>query len=121
MGSERTGIFVGKLVYPLLSLSWSLSPKTRGMHTEAFTVSCTPQLCKVKAEIAEVASNPHSVLLEALHSAGYSGALGQTLMAPESAIAKLNGQVLHDFVVVSWAYKMFHGVLSVAGSCCKTC
>eukprot|EP01018_Ginkgo_biloba_P001605 Gb_01400 [translate_table: standard] len=56
------------------------------------------QLAKVKAEIAEVSNNPQSLLLEALHSAGYSGALGNPLMAPESAISRLNGTILEEFV-----------------------
>lgn len=56
------------------------------------------QLERVKAEIGEIANNPQSVLLEALHSAGYTGALGQPLLAPESSLGKLNGEVLNEFV-----------------------
>jgi processing peptidase subunit alpha len=33
-----------------------------------------------------------------LHSAGYVGALGQPLLAPESSLGRLNGGVLHNFV-----------------------
>ncbi|KAG0573968.1 hypothetical protein KC19_VG226000 [Ceratodon purpureus] len=56
------------------------------------------QLVRVKAEIGEIANNPQSILLEALHSAGYAGALGQPLLAPEASLHKLNGEVLIDFV-----------------------
>jgi len=55
----------------------------------------------VKSEIAEISSNPQSLILEALHSAGYSGALGNPLMASESAISRLNGTILEEFVTVS--------------------
>ncbi|KAK8568647.1 hypothetical protein V6N13_106548 [Hibiscus sabdariffa] len=57
------------------------------------------QLQKVKEEIAEAANNPHGLLLEAIHSAGYSGALANPLLAPESAVNLLNSTVLEDFVV----------------------
>ncbi|TYI71438.1 hypothetical protein E1A91_D08G294900v1 [Gossypium mustelinum] len=55
------------------------------------------QLQKVKEEIAEAAKNPHGLLLEAIHSAGYSGALANPLLAPESAVNMLNSTVLEDF------------------------
>jgi len=60
------------------------------------------QLAKVKSEIAEISSNPQSLILEALHSAGYSGALGNPLMAPESAISRLNGTILEEFVTENY-------------------
>ncbi|XVE98059.1 hypothetical protein REPUB_Repub03eG0072700 [Reevesia pubescens] len=56
------------------------------------------QLQKVKEEIAEAAKNPHGLLLEGIHSAGYSGALANPLLAPESAVNILNSSVLEDFV-----------------------
>lgn len=56
------------------------------------------QLQKIKAEIAEVSNNPHGLLIEALHSAGYSGALANPLLAPESAINRLNSAILEEFV-----------------------
>ncbi|XVF49072.1 hypothetical protein PTKIN_Ptkin03bG0239700 [Pterospermum kingtungense] len=55
-------------------------------------------LQKVKEEIAEAAKNPQALLVEAIHSAGYSGALANPLLAPESAVNALNGAVLEDFV-----------------------
>ncbi|KAL3697646.1 hypothetical protein R1sor_011722 [Riccia sorocarpa] len=60
------------------------------------------QLEKVKAEIAEVSNNPQSVLLEALHSAGYNGALGNPLLAPESALVRLDGYTLAEFVAQNY-------------------
>ncbi|XVE70528.1 hypothetical protein DITRI_Ditri10aG0079400 [Diplodiscus trichospermus] len=56
------------------------------------------QLQKVKEEIAEAAKNPQGLLLEAIHSAGYSGALANPLLAPEPALNALNGTVLEDFI-----------------------
>ncbi|XP_031499804.1 mitochondrial-processing peptidase subunit alpha-like isoform X1 [Nymphaea colorata] len=56
------------------------------------------QLQKVKAEIAEISNNPQGLLLEAIHSAGYSGALANPLLAPESAINRLNSSILGEFV-----------------------
>ncbi|CAH2053543.1 unnamed protein product [Thlaspi arvense] len=56
------------------------------------------ELRKVKVEIGELAKNPMGLLLEAVHSAGYSGALANPLYAPESAIDGLTGEVLEEFV-----------------------
>jgi mitochondrial-processing peptidase subunit alpha len=58
------------------------------------------QLQKIKSEIAEVSSNPQGLLLEALHSAGYSGALAKPFMASESAVNRLDVSVLEEFVAV---------------------
>ncbi|KAJ8638620.1 hypothetical protein MRB53_012887 [Persea americana] len=60
------------------------------------------QLNKVKAEIGEISDNPHGLLLEAIHSAGYSGALANPLLAPESAISRLNSTILEEFVVENY-------------------
>uniref|UniRef100_A0A5B6YHP0 Uncharacterized protein n=1 Tax=Davidia involucrata TaxID=16924 RepID=A0A5B6YHP0_DAVIN len=71
------------------------------------------QLQKVKAEIAEASNNPQGLLLEALHSAGYSGALANPLMAPESAINRLNSTILEEFVAENYtAHRM---VLAASG------
>lgn len=56
------------------------------------------QLQKAKAEISEYSNNPESLLIEALHSAGYSGALTNPLMATESSINRLNSTILEEFV-----------------------
>ncbi|KAL0707601.1 hypothetical protein Bca4012_074027 [Brassica carinata] len=56
------------------------------------------ELRKVKMEIGELAKNPMGYLLEAVHSAGYSGAMANPFYAPESAISGLTGDVLEKFV-----------------------
>jgi len=55
----------------------------------------------VKAEIGELSNNPQRLLMEAVHSAGYSGALAMPLLATESALNRLNGSMLEEFVAVS--------------------
>lgn len=59
------------------------------------------QLEKMKHEIAEASKNPEAFLLEAIHCTGYSGGLGNPLMAPESSLSVLDGTVLDEFVAVS--------------------
>ena len=58
------------------------------------------QLRKVKAELSELSNNPQGLLLEALHSAGYAGALANPLLAPESALNRLDNTILEEFVAV---------------------
>lgn len=58
------------------------------------------QLRKVKAEIGELSNNPQGLLLEAMHSAGYAGALANPLLAPETALHTLNGSILEHFIAV---------------------
>lgn len=60
------------------------------------------QLQKMKADISESLKNPQGLLLEAIHSAGYSGALANPLLAPESAINRLNSSVLEEFVAENY-------------------
>ncbi|KAF6133986.1 hypothetical protein GIB67_040750 [Kingdonia uniflora] len=60
------------------------------------------QIQKVKAEIAEISNNPQGLLLEAIHSAGFSGALANPLLAPESALSGLNSTVLEEFVAENY-------------------
>ncbi|CAA0382641.1 Metalloenzyme LuxS/M16 peptidase-like [Arabidopsis suecica] len=71
------------------------------------------ELRKVKVEIGEFATNPMGFLLEAVHSAGYSGALANPLYAPESAITGLTGDVLEEFV--SENYTASRMVLAASG------
>ena len=40
----------------------------------------------MKSDLAQMESNPQAVLMEALHQAAYNGALGNPLVAPESAL-----------------------------------
>ncbi|KAM7476019.1 hypothetical protein LguiB_023262 [Lonicera macranthoides] len=56
------------------------------------------EIKKVKAEIADMSNNPQGLLLEAIHAAGYSGALANPLLAPESALNRLSSTVLEEFV-----------------------
>ncbi|XP_042000195.1 mitochondrial-processing peptidase subunit alpha-like [Salvia splendens] len=56
------------------------------------------QILKVSAEISEYSENPHHLLLEAIHSTGYSGAYANGLLASEAAVNRLNGTVLEKFV-----------------------
>ncbi|KAE9621392.1 hypothetical protein Lal_00032090 [Lupinus albus] len=56
------------------------------------------ELRKVKAELGELSNNPQGLLLEAIHSAGYSGSLAYPLLAPEAALNRLDGPSLEEFV-----------------------
>lgn len=54
----------------------------------------------MKQELEGLSNNPQGLLLEAIHSAGYSGALANPLMAPESALNRLDGTIMKEFVAV---------------------
>lgn len=58
------------------------------------------QLQKMRAELGELSNNPQGLLLEAIHSAGYSGALANPLVAPEFALSRLDGTILEEFIAV---------------------
>ncbi|KAK3005206.1 hypothetical protein RJ639_015878, partial [Escallonia herrerae] len=60
------------------------------------------QLEKVKSEISDASKNPEALLLEAIHSAGYSGALANPLMATESSINRLDSIILEEFVAQNY-------------------
>ncbi|XP_038876934.1 mitochondrial-processing peptidase subunit alpha-like [Benincasa hispida] len=60
------------------------------------------ELQKLKAEIGELANNPQGLLLEAIHSAGYSGALANPLVAPEFALSRLDGTILEEFIAENY-------------------
>ncbi|CAI9297483.1 unnamed protein product [Lactuca saligna] len=60
------------------------------------------QIQKVKAEISEYANNPETLLLEAIHSAGYSGALANPLLASEGSLNRLNSSILEEFVAANY-------------------
>ncbi|KAL8158794.1 hypothetical protein V2J09_000331 [Rumex salicifolius] len=59
-------------------------------------------LLKLKSEISEASNNPQGLLMEALHSVGYSGALAYPLLATDSAINQLNSSVLEEFVAENY-------------------
>jgi len=50
-----------------------------------------------------VSAKPQGLVLEALHSAGYSGALAKPLMASESAVDRLDVSILEEFVAVRFS------------------
>ena len=58
------------------------------------------QLSKVKGELADLMNNPQSLLLEALHTVGYQGALAKPLVVSESALSQITADSLAKFVQV---------------------
>ncbi|KAK9060788.1 hypothetical protein SSX86_021494 [Deinandra increscens subsp. villosa] len=60
------------------------------------------QIEKVKAEIVEYANNPETLLLDAVHSVGYSGPLANPHLASEGLLSRINGTVLEDFVAANY-------------------
>ncbi|KAB1218485.1 Mitochondrial-processing peptidase subunit alpha [Morella rubra] len=60
------------------------------------------EVLKVKQELEGLSNNPQGLLLEAIHSAGYSGALANPLMAPESALNRLDGTIMKEFVAENY-------------------
>ncbi|PON81089.1 Coenzyme PQQ biosynthesis protein [Trema orientale] len=60
------------------------------------------ELRKVRAEIVELSNNPQGLLLEAIQSAGYSGALANPLLAPETALDRIDGSILEKFVAENY-------------------
>ncbi|GKV11828.1 hypothetical protein SLEP1_g23047 [Rubroshorea leprosula] len=51
----------------------------------------------MKAEMAVASENPQNLIMEAIHSVGYSGALANPLLAPESTVNGLNSTILEEF------------------------
>lgn len=60
------------------------------------------QLQNVKEQIAQSFNNPQGLLMEAIHSAGYVGALRNPLLAPESSLSRLDGTMLEEFVAENY-------------------
>ncbi|KAK2654587.1 hypothetical protein Ddye_014443 [Dipteronia dyeriana] len=60
------------------------------------------ELSRLKSELRELRNNPQGLLLEAIHSAGFSGALANPLLAPESVLSSLDGTVLEEFVAENY-------------------
>ncbi|CAI0423503.1 unnamed protein product, partial [Linum tenue] len=60
------------------------------------------ELKRVKDELSQISNNPQGLLLEAIHSAGYTGALANPLLAPEAALSRLNGDILEEFVAENY-------------------
>ncbi|KAI3752500.1 hypothetical protein L2E82_24533 [Cichorium intybus] len=59
-----------------------------------------PSLSFQSVEINEYANNPETLLLEAIHSGGYSGALANPLLASECSLNRLNSSILEEFVAI---------------------
>lgn len=62
-----------------------------------------------------MSANPQGLLLEALHSAGYSGALAKPLVASESALNRLDVSVLEEFVAVRFSDSFLNLIFSHKG------
>ncbi|GJN32170.1 hypothetical protein PR202_gb20652 [Eleusine coracana subsp. coracana] len=60
------------------------------------------EISNLQAELAKASSNPETLLLEALHSTGYSGALANPLIASGSSIGRLNTDVLEYFTAENY-------------------
>ncbi|KAI4329194.1 hypothetical protein L6164_021484 [Bauhinia variegata] len=60
------------------------------------------ELRKVKAALGELSNNPQGLLLEAIHSAAYAGALANPLLVPELALDRLDGTTLEEFVAENY-------------------
>ncbi|XP_044479450.1 mitochondrial-processing peptidase subunit alpha-like [Mangifera indica] len=60
------------------------------------------ELSKLKLELGELRNNPQGLLLEAIHSAGYAGALANPLLAPESMLNRLDSTVLEEFIAENY-------------------
>ncbi|XP_057768396.1 mitochondrial-processing peptidase subunit alpha-like [Salvia miltiorrhiza] len=71
------------------------------------------QLHKVSDDISESSKNPHHLLVEAIHSTGYSGPYANALLASESGVNHLNSTVLEKFL--SENYTASRMVLAASG------
>lgn len=71
------------------------------------------ELQKVKAELGELSKNPQGLLLEAIHSVAYAGALSNPLLAQESALSRLDGGILEEFVLDNYTGRRM--VLAASG------
>ncbi|XP_019175757.1 PREDICTED: mitochondrial-processing peptidase subunit alpha-like [Ipomoea nil] len=71
------------------------------------------ELHKMKGEIDDYSRNPQALLLEAIHTAGYTGPLSNPLMANESSINRLDSTILEEFVAEN--YTASRMVLAASG------
>jgi processing peptidase subunit alpha len=67
----------------------------------------------LKAEMAELASNPANLMMEAVHAVAYGGGLGQPLVATPAALSHINGDALAHFVQAN--YTASNVVLAASG------
>eukprot|EP00250_Pteridium_aquilinum_P013134 c21152_g1_i1 orf=65-1579(+) len=71
------------------------------------------KLLVIKEEVKDLENNPESLLISSLHSVGYSGDYSRSFFAPESSMARLNGETLRKFVDDNFTASRM--VLSAAG------
>ncbi|KAL6555118.1 hypothetical protein OROGR_006376 [Orobanche gracilis] len=71
------------------------------------------QLHKLNAELSDFSKNPEHLLMEAIHSTGYSGPYANSLVASESALSVLSSSVLEEFVAEN--YTASRMVLAASG------
>ncbi|KAL1563281.1 mitochondrial processing peptidase [Salvia divinorum] len=71
------------------------------------------QLRKVCDDISVSSKDPHHLLMEAIHSTGYSGPYANALLASESGVHHLNSTVLEKFVTNN--YTASRMVLAASG------
>ncbi|GER25143.1 mitochondrial-processing peptidase subunit alpha [Striga asiatica] len=60
------------------------------------------QIHKLKDEIKDFSKNPENLLIEAVHTTGYSGPFGNPLVTSESALSSLDSSVLEEFVAKNY-------------------
>lgn len=60
------------------------------------------QVKKMEADLANLADNPQTTLVEAIHTAAYQGGLGRPLIAPKEILSSLNADVLADFYATNY-------------------
>ncbi|XP_074280897.1 mitochondrial-processing peptidase subunit alpha-like isoform X2 [Silene latifolia] len=70
-------------------------------------------LQELKGQLIELPKYPSILLLEAVHTAGYVGALSNSLVAQEAIVDSLNSSVLEEFVMEN--YTAPHMVLVASG------
>ena len=70
-------------------------------------------IAKMEEDLKNLADNPQTTLLEALHSVAFQGALGRPLIAPKDAISGLSPELLREFVQTHYVAPRM--VLSGAG------
>ena len=56
----------------------------------------------LKTEMADLASNPANLLMEAVHAVAFDGGLGQPLVATGGALSRLDGDTLAHFVSTNY-------------------
>ncbi|KAL0426950.1 UNVERIFIED_CONTAM: Mitochondrial-processing peptidase subunit alpha, partial [Sesamum latifolium] len=71
-----------------------------GLGSQGTDMRCPLQLQKVSADINNSFRDPHQLLLEAIHSTGYSGPYANALLASESAVNCLNSTVLEELLLM---------------------